>query len=72
MLSDLVARMKELQLEFKEVHKTVDQLRDTNLRYAGLLGEGLESIRSLCIIYRPCVRVGYVVRYPSCVNPAVL
>lgn len=38
MLSDLVARMKELQLEFKEVHKTVDQLRDTNLRYAGLLG----------------------------------
>lgn len=34
MLGDLAARLKELQSEFKEVHKTVDQLRDTNLRRA--------------------------------------
>ena len=33
MLADLLTRLRELQEEFKQVHKTVDQLRNNNLRY---------------------------------------
>jgi hypothetical protein len=32
MLADLVTRLKELQEEFKVVHKTVDQMRSSDIK----------------------------------------